>query len=44
MSSSTPRDALQGAPFVRGGRGLVEGLVDLLEERGSRAASEQGIR
>ena len=38
------QDALQGAPFVRGGRGLVEGLVDLLQERGKRAASEQGIR
>ena len=29
-----PQDALKGAPFVRGGRGLVEGLVDLLQECG----------
>ena len=28
------QDALQDAPFVRGGRGLVEGLVDLLQKRG----------
>jgi len=27
-------DALQGAPFVRGGRRLVEGLVDLLQQGG----------
>ena len=28
------QDALQGAPFVRGGRRLVEGLVDLLQQGG----------
>ena len=28
------QDALQDAPFVRGSRGLVEGFVDLLQERG----------
>ena len=27
------QDVLQGAPFVRGGRRLVEGLVDLLQKR-----------